>query len=29
MRAFMDEFDVLVGHGGGAEVIMAKRYRTQ
>jgi len=29
MRAFMDEFDVLVGQGGGAEVIMAKRYRTQ
>jgi len=29
MKAFMDEFDVLVGQGGGAEVIMAKRYRTQ
>jgi hypothetical protein len=29
MRAFMDEFDVLVSQGGGAEVIMAKRYRTQ
>jgi len=29
MRAFMDEFEVLVGEGGGAEVIMAKRYRTQ
>ena len=28
MRAFMDEFDVLVSQGGGAEVIMAKRYRT-
>jgi serine/threonine-protein kinase RsbW len=28
MRAFMDEFDVLVGQDGGAEVIMAKRYRT-
>jgi len=24
-----DEFDVLVGQGGGAELIMAKRYRTQ
>ena len=29
MRAFMDEFDVLVGQSGGAEVIMAKLYRTQ
>ena len=29
MRAFMDEFDVLVGQSGGAEVIMAKRYRSQ
>jgi len=29
MRAFMDEFDVLVGQGGGAELIMAKRYRTR
>src|SRR5690242_3478809 len=29
MRAFMDEFDVLVRQGGGAEVIMAKRYKTQ
>ena len=27
MRAFMDEFDVLAAHGGGAELIMAKRYR--
>jgi serine/threonine-protein kinase RsbW len=27
MRAFMDEFEVLVGQSGGAEVIMAKRYR--
>jgi serine/threonine-protein kinase RsbW len=29
MKAFMDEFDVLVRECGGAEVIMAKRYRTQ
>jgi len=29
MKAFMDEFDVLVGQDGGAELIMAKRYRTQ
>jgi serine/threonine-protein kinase RsbW len=29
MRAFMDEFDVLVGQSGGAEIIMAKRYRPQ
>jgi serine/threonine-protein kinase RsbW len=29
MRTFMDEFDVQVVQGGGAEVIMAKRYRTQ
>ena len=29
MRAFMDEFDVQVGQSGGAEVVMAKRYRTQ
>jgi serine/threonine-protein kinase RsbW len=29
MKAFMDEFDVHVGHLGGAEVVMAKRYRTQ
>jgi len=29
MRAFMDEFDVQVMQGGGAEVIMAKRYRAQ
>src|ERR1700726_2123712 len=29
MKAFMDEFDVLVRQGGGAELIMAKRYRTQ
>ena len=29
MRAFMDEFDVLVGQSGGAEVIMAKRYRSR
>ncbi len=28
MRAFMDEFEVLAGKNGGAEVIMAKRYRT-
>jgi anti-sigma regulatory factor (Ser/Thr protein kinase) len=28
MKAFMDEFDVLVRQGGGAELIMAKRYRT-
>jgi serine/threonine-protein kinase RsbW len=28
MKAFMDEFDVLVGQSGGAELIMAKRYRT-
>ncbi len=27
MKAFMDEFSVLAGQGGGAEVIMAKRYR--
>jgi serine/threonine-protein kinase RsbW len=27
MRAFMDEFDVLVGRSGGAEIIMAKKYR--
>ena len=27
MRAFMDEFDVRRGRGGGAEVVMAKRYR--
>lgn len=26
MRAFMDEFDVLRGREGGAEVVMAKRY---
>lgn len=29
MKAFMDEFDVQVGHRGGAEVIMTKHYRTQ
>jgi serine/threonine-protein kinase RsbW len=29
MKAFMDEFDVVTRGGGGAEVIMAKRYRTQ
>ena len=29
MRAFMDEFEVLVGQTGGAEVVMAKRYRSQ
>jgi serine/threonine-protein kinase RsbW len=29
MRAFMDEFGVLIRQGGGAEVIMAKRYRTR
>jgi serine/threonine-protein kinase RsbW len=28
MRAFMDEFEVLISQSGGAEVIMAKRYRT-
>jgi serine/threonine-protein kinase RsbW len=27
MRAFMDEFEVQTGKTGGAEVIMAKRYR--
>ena len=27
MRAFMDEFDVLAAQGGGAELIMAKRYQ--
>jgi anti-sigma regulatory factor (Ser/Thr protein kinase) len=27
MRAFMDEFEVLISQSGGAEVIMAKRYR--
>ena len=26
MKAFMDEFDVLVSAGGGAEVVMAKRH---
>ena len=29
MKAFMDEFEVLPGESGGAEVIMAKLYRTQ
>src|ERR1700680_3969610 len=29
MKAFMDEFDVLVSAGGGAEVVMAKRHRRQ
>jgi serine/threonine-protein kinase RsbW len=29
MRTFMDEFDVQVVQGGGAKVIMAKRYRAQ
>ena len=29
MKAFMDEFDVLQGQSGGAEVVMAKRYRKQ
>jgi serine/threonine-protein kinase RsbW len=29
MRTFMDEFDVQVLQGGGAKVIMAKRYRAQ
>ena len=29
MKAFMDEFDVQVSHRGGAEVVMAKRYRTR
>ena len=28
MRAFMDEFEVLINQSGGAEVVMAKRYRT-
>lgn len=27
MKAFMDEFDVLVSEAGGAEVVMAKRSR--
>jgi serine/threonine-protein kinase RsbW len=27
MKAFMDEFDVLVSAAGGAEVVMAKRHR--
>jgi serine/threonine-protein kinase RsbW len=27
MRTFMDEFDVQAVRGGGAEIIMAKRYR--
>jgi serine/threonine-protein kinase RsbW len=27
MKAFMDEFNVLVSAGGGAEVVMAKRHR--
>jgi len=26
MKAFMDEFAVEVAQGGGAEVVMAKRY---
>lgn len=29
MKAFMDEFNVQVGAGGGAEVVMAKRHRKQ
>jgi serine/threonine-protein kinase RsbW len=29
MKAFMDEFDVLVSAAGGAEVVMAKRCRRQ
>ena len=29
MKAFMDEFDVLVSAAGGAEVVMAKRHRRQ
>jgi serine/threonine-protein kinase RsbW len=29
MKAFMDEFDVLVSAAGGAEVVMAKRSRRQ
>ena len=29
MKAFMDEFNVLVSATGGAEVVMAKRYRKQ
>ena len=27
--ALLSAIDVLVGQGGGAEIIMAKRYRTQ
>ncbi len=27
MKAFMDEFDVMVSSAGGAEVVMAKRYK--
>lgn len=29
MKAFMDEFDVAVSSAGGAEVVMAKRYKRQ
>jgi serine/threonine-protein kinase RsbW len=29
MKAFMDEFDVMVSSAGGAEVVMAKRYKGQ
>ena len=29
MKAFMDEFNVLVSGAGGAEVVMAKRHRIQ
>ena len=29
MKAFMDEFNVLVSAAGGAEVVMAKHYRKQ
>src|SRR5271167_2062252 len=29
MKAFMDEFNVLVSAAGGAEVVMAKHYRRQ
>ena len=29
MRAFMDEFDVVTGRNGGAEIVMAKRLPSQ
>jgi anti-sigma regulatory factor (Ser/Thr protein kinase) len=28
MRAFMDEFDVLPGRTGGAEIVMSKKFPT-